>query len=85
MYFFSENWICLRLNISVMARGVLAEKRTFSGDRWQGEEGENALMQIFPIVVSSRGLLLFAFLKFEISSQFSNNQTDVSSTFMTEM
>ncbi|RMB96916.1 hypothetical protein DUI87_26987 [Hirundo rustica rustica] len=77
--------ICLSLKTSLMARAELEEKGTVSGYRWPGEEGENALMQIFTILVSPRGLLLFAFVKFEMSSQFSTDQADVSSTFITEM
>lgn len=47
-----------------MARAVLGNKGIDSGYRWVGEDGENAPVQIFTILVSPRGLLLFTFQMF---------------------
>lgn len=47
-----------------MARAVLGNKGIDSGYRRVGEEGEKAPVQIFTILVSPRGLLLFTFQMF---------------------
>lgn len=61
---FFKNWIYLNLKIPVMARAVLGNKGIDSGYRRVGEEGEKAPVQIFTILVSPRGLLLFTFQVF---------------------
>lgn len=82
---FFKDRIGLNLNISVMARAIPGETGTVSGYGRQGKEGKNDPLQIFTILVCPIELFFCSIQKLEISSQFSNGQTDVSSTFMTEM